>query len=85
MQTLIGFQYCCKNKISYTVYCTARFMSNKGVWFFQLPSNKLSDFLDPNLNRMMNQLEQLDGEEQENAIIEALRVTISIYNHLKGL
>ena len=50
-----------------------------------MATNKLSDFLDPNLNNLMDQPEreilclshspdQLKGEEQERALCEALRV-----------
>ena len=40
-----------------------------------MAKNKLSDFLDPNLNSLMDQLK---GEEQERALCEALRVIYSI-------
>ena len=78
-----------RNHILFIILVIDSIMSrpNKCVssFIFQMPSNKLSDFLDPNLNGLMNQLEQLNGEEQENAIIEAFRVLIFIYNYPIGL
>ena len=47
-------------------------------FLFKLPAAKISDFMDPNLIRLMNQPIKEEGQEQEKATLEALRVNISI-------